>query len=416
MTRKEAERKSHQFKANLRNVGKSICSLWRDELMRKLLLGVVVLAVCGMMVAPAATAKKDQPQPPSEPTGDLVITSNPQLIIKVPNYVRQYDWVNGEFSHTWSGTVGDNHGSNSVIGDVDNDGEKEIVATGTIRTALKGNKYSYAHVLKVWNDGDASDAPSISKQLDYGTGIMEIGDVDKDGKAELVLSATHSDFTAEVWSCDGSDCSKEASISALGMSSLTVADADNDGYPEIIMGQGTGDYYYQPVIADYNDGVYSIIPLPMASKMALDEISVGDIDGNSGNELFGVDMSGTAHVWRYSNNKYTEIWTKAVGDYCMNTEIADINGEGKNEIAFTQFNAMKLVLFKYDGSDSWSQLGAYNGANGGVSDAMVSADLDGDGDAELVVVNHVWDWDGTVMKNIQDLNPNKDRIYDVSIE
>ncbi|MFH0829832.1 MAG: FG-GAP-like repeat-containing protein, partial [Candidatus Aenigmatarchaeota archaeon] len=149
--------------------------------------------------AMGAMAAKPQPPPtpPPEPTGNLIITSNPQLVFGTSEYVRLYDWVNGKFSHTWSG-IG---GNKVVIGDVDNDGAKEVVS----RSIIAGTAY-----FRVWNNGDGSNSPSITVQMPSPTCDMGIGDVDKDGKNELVISGTNSPGSAEVWSCTESTCTKEA--------------------------------------------------------------------------------------------------------------------------------------------------------------------------------------------------------------
>jgi len=375
------------------------------------------------ILAIGVMAGKPAPSPPPyvEPTGNLVITSSPQLVLTTGGYVRLYDWVNGKFSHTWSAESG----NKVVIGDVDNDGTKEVVSKKTVATQVSRKVTTYKHYIMVWNNGDSSSSPSIVVETTDPTCSMEIGDVDKDGKKELVISGVDNQNSAEVWNCTESTCTKEASIPNLGGMGITVADTDNDGYPEIIMGKGTGNYINQPVIADYDNGVYSITALPMSTNCAVDEISVGNIDGTAGNELFGSGYcNGNIFVWRYANGAYSQVWKKQLSNcFDMNNEIADINDDGKNEIAFTEYCILdggrtttnNLRIYKSDGSDSWSQLGAYDGSHGNKADAMVSADIDGDGKAELVVQNQVWDWDGSVMKNIQELTLISDQMMENSM-
>jgi len=374
------------------------------ESMRRIVLGLFVLAVCGMMVAPMGMAGKPQPPPtpPPEPTGNLIITSNPQLVFGTgAGYVRLYDWVNSKFSHTWSG----GGGNKVVIGDVDNDGAKEVVS----RYIDAGTGIAY---FRVWNNGDGSNSPSITVQMPSPTCDMEIGDVDKDGSKELVISGTDSQGSAEVWSCTNSACTKEATIPNLGYMDLTVADADNDGYAEIMMGQGIGTYSRQPVIVDYNN-VYSITPLPMRANYPVVKVSVGNIDGTSGNELFSIDVNDVAHIWKYSILNYIEIWSKQLNDanYAGST-IADIDGDGNIEIAFPEYCILNhgrtttgtLRIYKYDGSNSWSQSGAYDTNSNGLISNVVSADVDRDGAKELVVGNQVWNWDVSAMKLIQTID------------
>ena len=371
--------------------------------------------------AMGAMAAKPAPSPPPyvEPTGNLVITSGPQLVLTTGGYVRLYDWVNGKFSHTWSAASG----NMATIGDVDNDGTKEVVSKILVATQVSKKVTTYKNYIRVWNNGDPSNSPSIIvESTNPSSCSMEIGDVDQDGKNELVISGTDDYGSAEVWSCTASTCTKKATIPNLGYNGITVADADSDGYPEIIMGAGTGAYSQQPVIADYNNGAYSVTALPMSTKCSLDELSVGNIDNVAGNEIFGSGYcNGNLFVWKYANGAYSQVWNKQIGNcFDMSNEIADINGDGSNEIAFTEYcpytdGSNTLRVYGYDGNGGWSQLGAYAGSHGNHADVMVSADVDGDGAKELVVQNQVWDWDGSAMKNIQELALINNQMMDSSL-
>ena len=389
------------------------------ESMRRIVLGLLVLAVCGMMVAPMGMAgKPQQPQPPAEPTGYLEITSSPQLVLATGNYVRQYDWVDGAFQHAWSG----DGVTKVVIGDVDNDFTKEVVSGKSISIKMDKKTTITKHYLRIWEDGDASSLPSVDYEIGHQMGTMAIGNVDDDEYNELVISCVDAYGSAEVWSVTDDGLSKKATISNLGWSDLSVADADNDGIAEILMGQGTGDYYQQPVVADYDvdSGEYSIIPLPMSTNYMMSELTIGDVDGNEGNEIFASGYNYLS-LWRYTTDGYEQIWHKqltltddTMWCSCTNNGIADIDGDGHNEIAFTDYRIIgttgrnvattKLVIYKYDvNSISWYQFASYNNAKGNLGGRMLSIDIDDDDDSELIVCNQVWDWSGSAMLMIQEL-------------
>jgi hypothetical protein len=375
-----------------------------------------------MMVAPMGMAGKPQPPPPTpvEPTGNLVMTSAQQLLVRIPGYARVYDWVDGTFSNTWSGVTSDNSNAREcVIGDVDNDGAKEVVSWNTISTTSKG-KTTFTHTLKIWNNGDASGSPSITKGMSGSVQYMEIGDVDRDGKNELILAVISNDI--EIWRCTSSDCIKKATIYDVGGGGLTIADADNDGYDEILIGMGdftVNDYHCHGVVVKYMNGAYSVVGDlgPANTQAPIDELSVGDLDGIPGNEIFGSGYcNGNIYVWKYINNAYTQVWTaKRNPCFDQNNEIADVNGDGRNEFAFSELGndgSNHLVVYKYAGSNSWTILGEYSGSHGNLQDEMVSGDVDGDGMAELVLQDQVWKWSGSDMGIIQILTGT---ISDVSM-
>lgn len=384
--------------------------------MKRAVLGVLVLAVCGMMVAPMGMAGKPQPPPsPVEPKGDLEMTSADQLLLRIDGYVRVYDWANAKFSHTWSGVAGDNfRPATCAIGDVDNDDYKEVVS-GSIYTSGKGKNAITTYSIKIWNDGDASDSPSMTKAVSGPIQEMEIGDVDKDDKNELVMIVGSS--SVQVWDCDTSGCTKQSTIDDIGNGGLTVADSDNDGYDEILVGIGlhsdTIDRLGHGIVVDYSGGSYSIAGDlgPANTRAVIDELSVGDLDGVAGNEIFGSGYcNGNLYVWRYSDGEYTQVWNgqhKACFD--QSNEIADIDGDGGNEIVFTS-NSMDgagadevgLTIYEYSGDNVWVKSATYTPC-GASMDMAVSGDPDGDGEAELVVMGGVWDWDGTAMVKVQSI-------------
>ncbi len=382
------------------------------------LVGVLMLSVFvlpGDAKKPVNPGKPDpKPEPRSEPTGNLAITPADQLVVKVTGYVRVYNWDSGQFDHVWSGDVGGNWGAPAaIIGDVDNDGTDDVVAAYSDRTKIKG-KYYYTYKFKIWQDGDASNSPSVTTTVSGLIGRMEIGDVDEDGDNELVLRL--SGRIVEVWDCTTSSCTKQATITQLGGGGLTVADADNDGYDEILVGMGENayGYYCHGLVIDYSGGNYSVVADlgPADTYCCIDEMSVGDLDGVAGNEIFGSGWcNGNIYVWQYSNGSYNQLWT-ATPNTCYNqqNEVADFDGDGDNEIAFSNANLPgcavpeTLSIYSYAGSNTWTLESSYSGCPGNKVDMAVSGQPDDDDPAELVVQNTVWDWNGTALTKVQTIS------------
>lgn len=360
------------------------------------------------ILAIGAMAGKPAPSPPPyvEPLGNLVMTSGLQPVLGMSNgYVRVYDWVNGKFSHTWSGLT--KMPTLSVaIGDVDNDGKKEVVTSGSDWTVIKvkgvQQQVLNGRALSVWKDGDASGSPSFSYDPGFSAGMMAIGDVDNDGSNELVMSG------GRIWSWNGSGFTEEAKIANFGSEEITIADADNDGYNELIVGMDKNKGHATVYKYSSDTGTYSVVGDlgPANTNCAIDEVSVGDLDGDGKNELFGSGYcNGNIYVWKYSNGAYNQVWTaqETSTEFHQNNVIADVNGDSKNEFAFTTLNAQTLVVYKYAGNNVWSKLGTYaNCGNHGVG-MMPSGDFDSDGAKELLVEGAVWDWNGSAMKDVQDL-------------
>ena len=363
-----------------------------------------------------ATAKgKPGPDPaPTEPTGDFASSSDPQALMATGGYARVYTWVDGEFNHGWSGITDYNTWTVNVIGDIDNDGYNEVLTAGSHSTTTGTGKNKVTTTTRtwfLWQDGDASDSASLSFDPGFVPGFMEIGDANNDGYNELVMAGT----TVRVWSWNGNGFDEDAKILNVGSGGLTIADADNDDGNEILVGMarnsdGTSS---GAAVMKYANGAYSVVArLGPTSGCPIDDVSVGDLDGDGNNELFGSGYNGARvaskiFIWKYSADSggYSEIWNgdETEGEFHQSNEIADINGDGVNEIAFGELNNKHLVIYKYDGDNLWSLLGKYDNCAASNMDQLFSGDFDGDGTYSLLAADQVWDWTGSAMEITQDL-------------
>jgi hypothetical protein len=394
--------------------------------MKRVMLEVLVLAVCGIMVGPVGMAGKPEPPTPVEPTDvQLEISDTPQLLVVSDGYARLWDWdsTNKIYVHSWSGS----DATKGLIGYVGSDGSKKIIGFSSETTGTRKNTVTKNYI-KIWEAGDLGTSPSHKFEWTGGTSYPEIGNTDGDSDNELVVLGSGG---VEVWSITGDGISKEASISSVGSGGLTLGDADNDGREEILVGMAANSFSHG-VVVDYDtgSGSYSIVGDlgPKDVQCTIDELSVGDLDGTAGNEIFGSGYNGNnIYVWRYADGKYQQVWTtQHPGNYSFDqsNEIADIDGDGDNEIIYTQrdFSELRkpvvtdeLAVYEYGGKDNngkqyWTLVERYPNCPGNQQDAMVSGDLDGDEAAELAISYMIWDWDGEAMVNIQNTTDTSVRI------
>ncbi len=363
---------------------------------------------------------------------EIAVSANPD---SAGNNVALYDHL-GELRPGWPQKFGTTEIRSITAADVNGDGKAEIVinkqADGPATNAFKLDGSTLPGFPQV---GDCK-APK-GDCIDYGGFNQNIGAGDLDGDGVLDIVSTYDAIGLGIFHGDGSNF-----LTADGFADSWVTGVE--AYHDLALakqGWGTGDRseftYSPPVIADINgDGRTEVVVVgdhessqstdnqgvstwvlnpdmtrptgweaPKDSNPALvyGEIgnnivptypapSVGNLDGIAGLEIVVPTYDGLLHAYRSSGES---LWTYGFGQsspYVGASEalIVDLNGDGSPEILFTTFTSgaprtpetpAHLVVLDAGGN----VLHRVEIFGRGSMAAPSVADLDGDGQPELVI-------------------------------
>ncbi len=241
---------------------------------------------------------------------------------------------------------------NSVaIGDVDADGQVEIVTGGYYFDGIRN-----VAQLVVWNG--ATLAPPIRVLSWYWTGktvinSVAIGDVEADGQVEIVTGGSYFDGTRSVaqlvvWTGSSLVVKRLTSWYWHGdtsINSVAVGDVDGDGQTEIVTGgsffDGSRDVAQLVVWAGSNLTVDRFTYWYWTGNTVINSVAVGDVDGYGRVEIVtgGYFYDGTRNVaqlvvWSGSSlaPEYMRTWYW-VSDTLINSVcLSDINSDFSAEI------------------------------------------------------------------------------------
>ncbi len=277
-----------------------------------------------------------------------------------------------------------------AIGDVDGDGDADLVVADLIRTS------SLSTVVRLYlNEGAGrftEAAASRIPQYQNVTHALALADVDRDGDADLVFATTGQN---RLYLNDGVGQFVDVTLAKMpgdvdSTRALLVVDFDNDGAPEILCGN-SGNSLAQNRIYQ-NDGSGRFVDVTATHwPFELDRTEAytyGDIDadgdldvisGNKGTQSRSYLNDGRGH-FTFGPTSYMPVGS--ISTHCV--ELADLDGDSDLDLVCGSHG--QDCLYLNDGNGRFVDVtSAWMPSRSDPTVGLVFEDLDGDGDADLVV-------------------------------
>ncbi len=288
----------------------------------------------------------------------------------------------------WEAGPGENCRATVAVGDLDQDGMPEIVAS--FSGLLPGSPTDLVVL-----DGDTGAIKArIPASLGYGSSPA-LGDLDGDGTAEIVVVASFGsdlpfgdgDYRVAAFSASGEFLWQSISFTRDDFDYATapvLSDMDHDGLVEIVAGR---------VILNWDGSVRGVgthgrgswgIALGV-SEAAVSAVADIDLDGEEevivGDAVYAID--GTDKFFNPA------AWDGMVG-------VANLDDDAEGEIVVSSFNTVRAV--DTNGTVLW---GPFDLPDANITSPPAIGDIDGDGMAEIIVAggDRVWalNHDGSVL-------------------
>lgn len=230
------------------------------------------------------------------------------------------------------------------------------------------------------------------------------GDIDNDGKPDLVVSEGGANgdrlfifrntstgagvFTFSIQSIP---------LTGKKVKRIEIADLDNDGKPELIISNQTGNDINILVNQSTPGSIAfaaTAITLPTTGIASTDGLAVNDLNNDGLPEIVTSQfLTQTSNIFIHRNTSipgnisFAFDQTLSIGGTVVNLKIGDLDGDGKPEIAATQLIGNSVSVFRNQSTSSIAFATAVSFATAPRAWGLDFGDIDGDGLADIVVTS-----------------------------
>ena len=290
-----------------------------------------------------------------------------------------------------------------ITADVDGDGDLDIVAT-SIAADDSGSLTWFENIDGQGTFGVEQVITNLAVEEEGITGTITVADVDGDGDLDVV--ASDSDTTVAWYeNTDGLGtfgAQQAITTTATGANTVIAADVDGDGNLDVVVSSASDN-----TVAWYENtdglGTFGAEQIITDTVFGASLAAVADVDGDGDLDVVASD-SGTTVAW-YENTDglgtfgAEQAITTVVDEDIIPIAVADVDGDGDLDLVTTILdNDDNSTVAWYENTDG---LGTFDAEQVILTIADVSisgtvADVDGDGDLDLVTTVLDNDFDSTI--------------------
>jgi FG-GAP-like repeat len=269
-----------------------------------------------------------------------------------------------------------------VAGDVNGDGKVDLIVTGFLDTA--------GQVGVLLNNGTGTFSSAIHYPVSlFDPRCVAIGDLNGDGKADLVVSASDQAIAVLLNAGDGtfalpSIVNSDGRIDSVGgiAYSVVVRDLNGDRKPDLAVTH-TGFPGTVSVLMNAGNGTFAASVSYVVGQFPR-SLDSGDLDGDGDIDLAVADFGSgnVSALLNHGDGTFAPPVDYAAGAEPFAVAVGDLNGDGKADLAVADHSAGDVTLLLNEGSGTFVSAPTYAA---GVR--VVAGDLNGDGKPDLVAVN-----------------------------
>ncbi len=277
-----------------------------------------------------------------------------------------------------------------MVGDVENDGDLDILLTGT-----NDGTSGVSKIYRQSGTFSASDTVNANLIGVYQSSVAW-GDYDNDGDLDILLTGTTNGTTAvsKIYRNNGNSTFTDINAGLVGVyySSVAWGDYDNDGDLDILLTGYTGTLRTTKIYRNSGSDTFIDINIVLPNVYQ-SSVAFGDYDNDSDLDILLTGNSNTqtgiSKIYRNTNGNFfasDTVNANLVGVYQSSTVWGDYDNDGDLDILLTGTtngtNAVSKV-YRNNGNNTFTDINA--AITGVYQSSVVFADYDIDGDLDIIL-------------------------------
>jgi hypothetical protein len=230
---------------------------------------------------------------------------------------------------------------------------------------------------------------ALTKKIEGPIKSVAAADLNNDNKTDIVFIDETTPHVYIIFNL-GNDkfADPEVYIAAAGIISMIIADVDNDGDLDIIVGLIRKISFVNVFLNTGNGEFYESIYLTKDTDGQLKSIAAADIDNNGKYDIIIADqfMNNIGIFLNKGGNTFYDVRTYSVGKSPVFVTTADLNNDKNTDIIVANTKSNDISILFNDGDGNFSNSIRYSIGTGPLF--VTIADMNNDNTSDIIVVNY----------------------------